>query len=85
MNSKSSISNFEKDWLSQSTSDKPIVIMSSDSAIPKRRITEFDLRLGYSMNVGGQHKHGQVGEIYHKQLIGYERWIEEKLLELLNE
>jgi hypothetical protein len=32
-----------------------------------------------------QHKQGQVGELYRLQLTGYSRWIEEKLLELLNQ
>lgn len=88
MSSKKSISNFKKMWRQQATLTKPLAIMpegESETVLTKNRVTELDLRLSYTGDVGGQHKQGQVGELYRLQLTGYSRWIEEKLLELLNQ
>lgn len=88
MSSKKSISNFKKMWRQQATLTKPLAIMpegESETVLTKNRVTELDLRLSYTGDVGGQHKQGQVGELYRLQLTGYSRWIEEKLIELLNQ
>lgn len=87
MSSKKSISNFKKMWRQQATLTKPLSIMPGgepETVLTKNRVTELDLRLSYARDVGGQHKQGQVGELYRLQLTGYSRWIEEKLIELLN-
>ena len=91
MSLKKNISSFRKDWLAQSTSNRPLVIIPEgepEFITPKnnkQRLTELDLKLDYIRDVGGQHRQGQVGELYRLQLTGYSRWIEEKLLELLNQ
>jgi hypothetical protein len=65
MSSKSDIKGFKESWVTQSTSDKLIVIVSNDEPqfikINAQRVTELDLRLDYIKDVGGQSKQGKLG------------------------
>lgn len=83
MNLKKNISKFKMNWLSQSTSDRPIVIISGLEG--KRKIfTEFDLRLLYIKESKSQITQRQIIELQKDQLEGYSLWLEKKLLEFLN-
>jgi len=63
MNSKENFSNFKKIWRQQATLTKLLAIMpegESETVLTKNRVTELDLRLSYTGDVGGNISKGKL-------------------------